>query len=210
MYGQQGVTLDILRQNRVVWPYFTTWRQWLIVSQSALISNRIAAENKLIEIKSLVSGGRRNPARPISGESVYRPEGFNQRGDMTAHLGLPGNLARVMEQIVPIPGELNEDAFSCVRKLGHTIEDRGGRFLMLYPGIPQSYWNLNRKAIQVVAGKLPAKWVRTVPSDWVFEDVAFFDTLYHLGSTGRLRRTERVLAEVIGMPTPGSQGNTQH
>jgi hypothetical protein len=70
----------------------------------------------------------------------------------------------------------------------------------VYPCFPASAYEINEEVITKVAADLTKDLSMEVlgnPTDFVFPDSLFFDTIYHLNSSGRKMRTEKLVSLLL-------------
>jgi hypothetical protein len=205
MYSELAA-VEMLQDNPSALRYFSTWRQWLNLMKNVQVVNRNAVFNRLDHIKARLRVGGERQRDP-----VYELEAFDAHGDAVAHLDLPHDPGLFAAAFRPIQGSLNEAAFAAIAECVATLRARGATMVVVYPTVAAAYWTLHRDAAREVAAHMPPAWTLTTPDEWVYEDVLFYDTQYHLGREGRRRRTERLAgilraAGVLESP-PASTGS---
>ncbi len=194
MNGERDAA-NLVRYDRSALRYFSSWRQWRpLVTNSYLVTRD--AMFGLIDIVKMKLRGQADDEhrRP----TVYRSDAFNLHGDVVAHLdqdSRPDLVAGTNEQI---HGAFNQHAVDEVAGCATRLMARGVEFLFLYPPVSVSYWAVNGDLARQVAVRMPGRWARTRPEDWVFEDRLFYDTSYHLNRHGRELRTQKLLGVLPG------------
>lgn len=126
----------------------------------------------------------------------YRRSGFDRHGDMVEHLGMP---ARPINRSALLSAQLDDRAIAYLAEFVRRCERRGVRAVFLPPSIARTDFELNGAAIARIDAALRRSLARHVaarPEDFVYEDDAFYDSVYHMNAPGRANRTERMI-EVI-------------
>lgn len=189
LYGE--VTLaELIQCDQGPLRFFSFPWHWLSLARNATPVATTVAFAGINYLKVTVRGGSVS-ARPI--DPVYRPDGFNERGDMIAHLDLPQRPERRVLGTVRIDGDFNPEAVRSIERAAQKLERHGVKLIVTYPAVSASYWKLNQDAAERVESALPRQLVTTTAAEWVFPDAWFFDTPYHLTRQGRAARTELLL-----------------
>lgn len=132
-------------------------------------------------------------------------QGFNERGDLIAHLDLPspGVRYRVTFDFRDPPPEV----LGTIQDFNHSCREAGARLFLSFGPYPAS----------LMADDPPAdEWLErfraavdapviSQPQDYLFADEMFFDTANHLNAQGRNLRTARLIEDLrhaLGEPTP--------
>lgn len=129
-------------------------------------------------------------------DKVYRADGFNERGDMVAHLSLPqrGPLRQQpVEHRIPFFGS---DILPVVNELTDLARERRAQVVFTWPSIAASSERADISAS--IAQHMAAAGHPLVgrASDYVMPDTAFHDTHYHLRAAGRALRTQRLIRDL--------------
>jgi hypothetical protein len=131
---------------------------------------------------------------PGAGESLYRRDAFDERGDMVAHLRLPGSPGKVSRERLFAdcgPG-LDEGAFAALERFRAHAERRGARVVFDYPAIPAPHFQASSAWIGRIHGELRRRGsvpLLSGPRETVLPISGFLDTPYHLTEAGRRVRT---------------------
>ena len=131
--------------------------------------------------------------------NVYRRDGFNDYGDMVAHLDKES--ADVASMSLGIGGKFNEDTIRILVEAGNVLIDKKARLYFLYPAIPDLFYRKynNNKSLQEVHKNLLNSFGVAVlgePGEFIFPVEYFFDTPYHLNKAGRKARTEQLIGKL--------------
>jgi hypothetical protein len=135
------------------------------------------------------------PGRPP--QPPYVRSGFDRHGDMVAHLGMP---ARPINRSALLGSRLDDRAIVYLADFMQRCERRGVRALFLPPSIARTDFELNGAMIARIDARLRRSMARHVaarPDESVYDDGAFYDSVYHMNAWGRAQRTNRMI-EVIG------------
>ena len=137
--------------------------------------------------------GRRNP--------VYNRDAFNQYGDFVNHLDQLhveplGSIARINEQ----PD--NPNTTEVLRAFAIYANCRNARVVYSFPPLAATQLALsdNKTAIDHILAELNGIseiQVIDLPTDNVYPDNTFFDTVYHLNADGRKTRSNKVAQELV-------------
>jgi hypothetical protein len=131
-----------------------------------------------------------------SGVEVYSREGFNSYGDVVSHLDKKP-LAELSDKRM-----LSYTYWSGINELNDFYEYaklKNVAVFFIYPNFPLSEFDKNIDVINKLSRDLSDNLkfdILNNPSDLVFPDSLFFDTVYHLTKTGREARTKRLI-EII-------------
>lgn len=129
-----------------------------------------------------------------SDEDVYSRNGFNKYGDVISHLNK-----------VPSPKKLNGrmlfkyfywDGINQLNEFHKYAKEKGVTVFFVYPNYCESQFNQNKNVINKLAldmSKDLKMEILNSPSDFVYPDSLFFDTVYHLNKEGREKRTKRMI-----------------
>lgn len=140
----------------------------------------------------------------------YVRSGFNNYGDMTAHLDLPDvDFSKTSR----LEKKLNEEAVQFLHNFVVTNTKQGISTMVIYPGMADTFYFRNADTIIAIAEafRIHTIDVLATPQDCVYDDNLFFDSVYHLNKRGREKRTIKMiqsLANVLHNKTPAIPVNT--
>lgn len=129
-------------------------------------------------------------------KSIYSRNAFNLNGDVISHLEAKK------------PKEINDreklkyeywEGIELINEFNDIAEKNGIKVYFLFPNYPNSEFQRNKIAIQKLEIDLKRDLkvrILNKPSDFVYNDTLFYDTVYHLDKTGRIMRTEKFI-EII-------------
>ncbi len=129
-------------------------------------------------------------------EPVYTARGFNERGDMVAHLGLPQRPPELQERVVYPTPLIGDEVIPMLKDLVANAERKGAKVVFVWscvasssrrPDLELEIEQRMRQAGIPLLGEAAAV---------VFPDTSFHDTHYHLRATGRKLRTQRLIEEL--------------
>ncbi|MCC6541980.1 MAG: hypothetical protein IT225_07140 [Flavobacteriales bacterium] len=131
-------------------------------------------------------------------EKVYRAEGFNERGDMVAHLDLPPRGPDEQQPVEYKEPPFGDDLLPLAQELVDSAAAHQARVIFTWPCIARS----SRRP--VVENEVAARMAEAghpllgEARDYVFPDTAFHDTHYHLRAVGRRLRTDQLIRDLCG------------
>ncbi len=131
-----------------------------------------------------------------SNDKVYRASGFNERGDIISHLGLPQRGPGSKERIPYIEPAVSEAFFPMAVELLDSASVHGAKVVFTWPSTARSSYRPERNvAIETLLKEHGIGFLgRDV--EYVQEDTAFYDTHYHLRAAGRQYRTARLVRDL--------------
>ena len=149
-------------------------------------------------------------ARPF-----YRRAGFNQDGDMAAHLTVPSPKMTERQFQFRYRGELVNDTIEQMNQFAKRAEARGARVFFSHPPLPREVFDRNREQIFRLESELKSKlFMPQLDSvdELVFPITDFFDTWYHLAAPGVEKRSKLLAArmeEQANAPPPRAEGGDE-
>lgn len=124
---------------------------------------------------------------------IYNRNSFNEYGDVVSHLGKRKPIITNEE------GLLQYHKWEGIQRINlfyAKCMQKGCKAFFVFPCLPLSEYNLNRKAIRLyekdIYTELKMPVLGTV-NDFLFQDSLFYDSIYHLDSNGREQRTLRLV-----------------
>jgi len=123
----------------------------------------------------------------------YRRGGFNQNGDIVAHLNETPRGLREKEFQFRYRDEMVQETIAQVNRFAKNAEAAGAKVFFSHPPLPREVFQKNRATISRLDAELRAKL--TVPQldsaeEMVFPVEYFFDTWYHLAAAGVEKRSQ--------------------
>ncbi|HEX7366410.1 MAG TPA: hypothetical protein VF273_04900 [Pelobium sp.] len=136
---------------------------------------------------------------PFKVDSVFNREGFNKYGDNIRHLTRKP-LAHLIDRKPINPIEVTK-AVALLEKFSEKCQQKGVKVFITYPPYPKSeYVGKNKARIDALDVQLRQKTTAInfidKPSDYVFPDSLFYDTIYHLNKYGREIRTKMLIEDL--------------
>ena len=128
------------------------------------------------------------------GHPLYRADGFDERGDMLAHLALPRPEAFETDGLDDDAPAVGPAFLPMARELMGHAERNGARVVFIWPGQAFTGFDATRTLAIQAAFREAGPPLIGEPHHFVFPDSAFHDTRYHLRTEGRALRTERTIA----------------
>lgn len=132
----------------------------------------------------------------VVADRVYRASGFNERGDMVAHLDLPQRGAAQQQPVVHQSTFFGHDMLPLMQELADSASAHGARVVITWPAIAASS---RRPDIEKVISERMAEAGFPLlgdPISYVFPDTAFHDTHYHPRAYARQLRTRRLISDL--------------
>ncbi len=132
-------------------------------------------------------------------EPVYNAGGFNERGDMVAHLTLPAPDSLLSEAEVKDSVLVDEAFFTHTSKLLEHARAAGADVLFSWPSRLRS--GTDEAKAQAIQRKLQERDLPLIgdPVDYFFARSLCFDTKDHLDRVGRELRTDRLLRDLCAV-----------
>ncbi len=130
-------------------------------------------------------------------DKVYRADGFNELGDLTAHLGLPYRGADRQHRVIHELPVFDDQVLSVAGQLVDSATAHGAQVVFTWSAIASSSQRPERGRLvqeRMTAAGFP---LLGTPEDYTFPDTAFHDTHYHLRETCRGIRTERMIRDLV-------------
>ncbi len=127
---------------------------------------------------------------------VYRASGFNERGDLISHHGMPPRELSSQQRIGHFRPMFGDGFWPIAQELADSVRVHGARLVFVWPVIARTSY---RPEFHEAIGKgLREHGFTMVGSsdDYSMPDSAFHDTHYHLRPAGRQLRTERLVRDL--------------
>lgn len=138
---------------------------------------------------------------PLPIDNDYRRDGFDKNGDKVDHLGKPSmDLSKVESEVLfgILALDIN-DGVKMLNEFSSYVNSRGGKVLFTFAPISSVRYQNSKSKIESAYHKLRSDLKMPIlgtPADYVFPLTFFYDTAFHLNATGRLARTEKVIADL--------------
>lgn len=133
-----------------------------------------------------------------SEDKVYRASGFNERGDIVSHIGLPHRDPARIEKVVYATKTVSDDFYPIAQDLIDHAKNSGADVVWTWPVIATSSFRQGRN--DTIAQVLATHDIELLGNsvDLVLPDTAFYDTHYHLRAVGRQIRTRQLIKDLCG------------
>ena len=155
-------------------------------------------------VKSIVKREVRHllKRRDVPPSAPYSANSFNAYGDVTGHWTLPRRgFARSRDALSGGNGFTFSRRIESIRKFALNCQGRGIRIFYSFPPLPESAFPGFREEMRRIREGLETR-VPIVhldqPSDNVYPDEMFFDSVYHLTRDGVTRRTRELRVNLRG------------
>lgn len=128
---------------------------------------------------------------------IYSRNAFNEYGDMVSYLNLKPILPLREANIQST--EFNESSLCELNEYVKYVNAKQARFIFIFPSILITKYNKEKALIDSVHKRLKnAKLISiSSPHDHAYPEEYFFNTNYHLNSSGRQIRTDKVINDMI-------------
>lgn len=140
--------------------------------------------------------------RRISGEgqinipSIYSRDAFNMYGDIST---VRNNIIEFKENMLTVPA-IDDKSISKMNKFGKYCEKRGATYLVAGYPIADGEFSPTEEEYRIFQKELEEKLNYDVISDFTdyfFDYSLFFDTKYHLTTSGADMRTEQLAKDIL-------------
>jgi hypothetical protein len=188
-----GVDLWMLGKSRPENFLAMTWAQ----RAAAVAALPFIDQQKLLRLLRGSAGP--GPRAEPDLDAIESLAGFNQYGDLVSHLGVRWPMERESGlDLTALP--LDPELVPLLSRFATERSSQGVKVLMSYGPVIRTFYALHQRAIaqfhRAVSAAAPLV-VISEPSDFVYDEPFFFDTVYHLNEAGRALRTAR-LSEQLG------------
>jgi hypothetical protein len=127
-------------------------------------------------------------------EKVYKRDGFSKEGDVLTHLNEPqavqlGNMGKMIFRDY-------SDEINALNQFIELANQKGAQVFYTFPVYIESEYKLNKSVLNQYENQFKNQLkcpIINTPETFVFPNVDFFDTAYHLNKNGRKKRTERMI-----------------
>jgi len=139
--------------------------------------------------------------KPREISPVYYRHGFDEWGNMVAHLNqpAPSGFASAIPQIqIPSPNRAIELLDAFYRSLEGDVQ-----VFMVYPAVPVGQYKAQKERFSALDALIRSRLefpVVGVPQDFAYAGRLFYDTSYHLNREGRELHTDHVLDMFPSLP----------
>lgn len=138
---------------------------------------------------------------PILPPHPYKCSSFNKYGDAIAHWNMAppdhkGNAQFIRLTPVACNPEYMTGAIKRINEFSREVKERGANVVLTFPPIPQERYDISKNNLAKIKQKLHNELrigILGNPEDFVYPENHFFDTRYHLTSTGVQKRTAKVI-----------------
>ena len=131
---------------------------------------------------------------------IYNRSGFDQNGDMIAHLGQTSDADFATVPLLNEKQSVFDDAtVRALAKFGADAQSVGAQAVLTFPSIPEWQYHNSQKQIQLIYTRLqsnPPIPILNAPADCVMPLDYFYDTAYHLNARGREIRTRQLIGDL--------------
>jgi len=145
-----------------------------------------------------------------STRTYYRRVGFNQNGDVTAHLTADKPKMSEREFRFRYREELALESVAQINAFVQQAEDRGARVFFSHPPLPKEVFEPHRAQFELLEGALRAGLKMPMlegVEEMTFPVSDFFDTWYHLAATGVEKRSALLAERMAKQASVAPQAN---
>jgi hypothetical protein len=127
--------------------------------------------------------------------SVYIANSLNSFGDVISHWNQPQPKSPKDD---PSVTTYNTEVMPAIESFAKQVTQRGGYFLITFPGIQENFFNQIREQAQYVYQQYKERnfCILGYPERYIIPDTMIFDTVYHLTKAGMEYRTNLLLADL--------------
>jgi hypothetical protein len=168
--------------------------------------------SRIIEYDLTCISGAKVPYDVHDPNNAYRRSGFDQHGDMVAHLSLPPKTLEMHSMGFSTNRAGIDRAIADLNSFRDFSEKRGVKIFYSYPLVSQPYGEQNKDGINQIAAALSRELkipIVNTPEEMNLPPDKFFDTHYHPNRSGREKRTslliERLTERGIKIEPEGKQ-----
>jgi hypothetical protein len=138
---------------------------------------------------------------PPSHGPIYSRDAFNQYGDVISHLDqAPQDITHL--ELLPkgyAMIEIDGKVIDLLNQFAINANKKNAKVYFVHPCIPEKQYLENINAISTFQEYLLQTsdfQILSTPTNYVYPQEYFFDTIYHLNSRGRLERTKRLIEDM--------------
>ena len=202
--GDSTDLLMVVKANPSAFAYLT-WKQRARVLLHGL---PYVAQQKVLRlmrqgvagVRGLLGGGAEAEGEYELVNQIERASGFTPEGDLVSHLGTPWPYER--EQGIDLTARgIDREVIGYIQAFAREMDARGVTVVVSYTPVLREFYDRHAGVIGEVHRRLNADGVIAprAPSDYVYDESVFFDTVYHLNAAGRGPRTEQLAGDVEGV-----------
>ncbi len=166
--------------------------QYYNLIKAGILVNVQSIQNTVLNGKSLNPVSK--PNMKISDTtSIYFKEGFNEYGDLVSHIN------NTKPKQLNDRGEFNtfyKEHIDYINHFATSARKKGAKIFYIHPPYPASEYKRNLKAFEdyqnYIQKNIEVKVLGEQASN-IYPDSLFFDTVNHLDSIGRTKRTEKMI-----------------
>jgi hypothetical protein len=176
---------------------YMTWRQKF----AAAMAVPQIAQLKILGGMGRFYDGIADPSSLIPGPmaGIESVKSITANGDLVAHIGVTWPYD--YEDGFDFTNQpVNPDVIADIQGFAERMQHRGVHVLLSYTPVMRSYYERHHEALERLHDTLaatPPLDPPSRPSDFVFDEKYFFDTVYHLNGEGRLIRTEKLIGDLV-------------
>jgi hypothetical protein len=205
--GTASNLLMVVKANPEAFSYLS-WRQRLDV----LGATPYVAQEKIIRVLQEGAFGLRDAVfgRDEEDDSfafierIESVSGFNAEGDLTSHLDVTWPFEH--EQGIDPANPVDPQLIPLLSDFQDEMQERGVRVMVSYTPLMRSFYTQHRAGIDRLHTLITEAGLDAPrpPSDYVFDDRLFFDTVYHLNAEGRALRSQQLANDITAFTMAGT------
>lgn len=189
--------LAIIKANPSAFRYLTNEQRQALFKSLLLVAQA--------KVKRLITDTGQTLQKQLMGiesasqmaEHIGRFAGFVKQGDFTSHLDV--KFPEAPADGLDLGSKSPQPITKLLREFNQRMRAKGVRVLFSYPPVAQQYFTRHSAAISAIHAGLSADaqvFAPTAPSEFVYPEEQFFDTVYHVTRRGREARTRRLLQDI--------------
>lgn len=178
--------------------FFTPTQQLAILGEMPFVAHQKALRlmrTAVVSAKEALMGAEDEGAL-IDIRSIESFGAFNPQGDIVAHLGVTWPYQ--IEQGI-FTDTVDADIVPEMAAFSAEMRAREADVMVSYSALQRSFYAQHQVMVDSLHDRVTAAAEITAPSrptNYVFDDTMFFDTVYHLNAEGRALRTQRLIADI--------------
>ncbi len=190
-----GVATDqfmLAKANPEAWSHLTLQQKWDGIAGLPLV-----AQQKIFRLaRSMITWGE--SPQTILNEKIETLAGFNEYGDLIAHLELEWPFGDT-DRFDLSGRKIDPDIIPLLQSFAARMRERGVSVVYSYSPLQRDFYEEHKKAIADLHERLAAAAPLVVvhpPETLAYDRSMFFDSIYHLNAKGRAPRSKQLATDI--------------
>lgn len=154
----------------------------------------------IVLVKNHVTGSTDDSVSKLSRtiEKIESLAGFTPEGDLVSHLGVAWPYRRE-DGIIPKGAQIESRMISLMHDFSLEMSNRDVAVMVSYTPVIREFHDRhqnNLSEVHKLISATPPLVAPRPPSEFVFDEAYFFDTVYHLNAEGRPLRTQKLIQDL--------------